>query len=364
MFFVFVLLILITLFLILVKFNPTFWWKNTKIYDVENFKNWTFFNLVNWKLWRYALWEGETSNVFNSFLNSSKYKFPNKNLESIKFDKNNFNEWDFVWFWHSTILIKLNWKNILLDPVFFQASPFSPFVKPFSYTNAPKISDLPEKIDYVLISHDHYDHLDYKTIIQIDKKVDKYLIPLWVSSHFKAFWIDPSKVEEFSWETTQKYDEIAFSLVPSHHYSWRSYNDGNSTLWWWWVIKNEQNNVYFSWDSWYFSGFKDIWKKYGPFDIAFIENWAYNESWIDIHMLPEQAVQAWLDANAKNTMPIHWAKFDLAFHSWYEPIESFVKESENKWLSYFHPQIWQVFDKNNLPKNKWWEKSKPNKNKK
>lgn len=313
MFFAVLILILISLFLILVKFNPTFWWKNTKIYDVANYKNWIFFNLVNWKMWKYALWEGETSNVFNSFLNASKYKFPNKKLESIKFDKNNFNEWNFVWFGHSTILAKLNSKNILIDPVFFQASPFFLFIKPFSYTNKPEISDLPEVIDYVLISHDHYDHLDYQTIKKIDKKVSKYLVPLWVSSHFKAFWIDLNKVEEFSWNNSVKYDEIDFSLVPSHHYSWRSYNDRNSSLWWWWIIKNLENNVYFSWDSWYFPGFKEIWEKYGPFDIAFIENWAYNESWLDIHMLPEQSVQAWLDSKSKNVMPIHWAKFNLAF---------------------------------------------------
>jgi L-ascorbate metabolism protein UlaG (beta-lactamase superfamily) len=249
--------------------------------------------------------------------------------------------------------MNIEWKNIITDPVFYKASPVFFWWKTFNYTNPPKVENLPE-LDFVLISHDHYDHLDYKTITEIDSKVKKYLVPLWVSVHLEKWWVDSNKIVEHDWYSLTSSSEIDFTFTPTRHFSWRGLTNRNSTLWWSWVIKWKESSMFFSWDTWYFDEFKKIWEKYWPFDIAFIENWAYNESWSTIHMYPEQSVQVWIDLKAENIMPIHWGKFDLSLHAWYEPIERFTLEAEKKWLSYIHPKVWEVFDNENLPKINWW----------
>lgn len=347
-------IVIIALFLgliLFVNFHPVFWGSANKYEKSENYKDRKFKNLVETKLQTWKKWFFW---MIKDYIQNDEERYPGNIIPTKKFNKSDFKSWDIVWFWHSTILMNVDWKKIITDPVFYKASPIFIWWKSFKYSTVPEIKDLPD-LDIVLISHDHYDHLDYNAIKEIDSKVWKYYVPLWVKSHLIKWWINSNKVKEFDWYNEQKDDDILFAFTPSRHFSGRGLTNRNSTLWWSRVIKSENVNLFFSWDTWYFEEFKKIWKKYGPFEYAFIENGAYNDSWSEIHMMPEDWVKAGLDLNANNVMPIHWWKFDLSLHSWYEPITRFSLEAEKKWLSYFHPQIWEIFNKENLPKNKWWE---------
>lgn len=344
------LIIWITLF---VWLHPVFWWKSKK-YDSENFKNWKFQNQKQVSL-QTGSWG--LLGTIKDYINSKTQRIPLKEFPTIRFNKNNFSEWDIVWFWHSTVLMNINNTTIITDPVYYKASPIAIWGTPFKYTNKPLISDLPD-IDIVLISHDHYDHLDYKSIQEMDSKVGKYIVPLWVKWHLLKWGIDKTKVIELDWHESNLINGIKIIFTPSQHFSWRGILNWSSTLWWSWVIQWTNKNMYFSWDGWYFEWFKDIGKKYGPFDIAFLENGAYNDAWNEIHMYPEESVQAWIDLEAKNIMPIHWWKFDLALHDWYEPIERFILESKKLKQNYFHPQVGEIFTSEKLPTHNWWENLK------
>ncbi len=334
-----------------VNFHPVFWGKATWIGFSPNYKDGKFQNIENvaintqdWSIF---------SMIYDFLFNGSPEKVPKITIPTKKIDNSKLSDNSFVWLGHSTVLMDIDQKKIITDPVFYEASPLLFWWKPFKYSHTPKIEDLPN-IDVVVISHDHYDHLDYKTITEIDSKVGEYLVPLWVGSHLKKWWVKPEKITEFDWYDSKNIEGIDFNFTPAQHFSGRGITDRASTLWWWWAIKWKENNVYFSWDTWYFKEFKKIWEKFWPFDIAFLENGAYNKNWKDIHMMPEEAVMAGLDLKAKTMMPIHWWKFDLSLHSWYEPIERVTKAAKNKNIEVFHPQVWEIFEKNNLPKEKWW----------
>jgi len=241
-------------------------------------------------------------------------KNPDQPLPSNAFNKNDFENGDFVWFGHSTILMRLDNTNIITDPVFYSAAPFSFVVKPFEMKVENRISDLPE-IDIVLISHDHYDHLDYRSIQEMDHKVKKYLVPLGIKAHLQRWGVADQKIIEMDWYDHELYQDIRFTLAPARHFSGRGLTNRNSTLWGSWIVQSNLSNVYFSGDGGYFDEFKAIGDEFGPFDIAFMEDGAYNKAWSQIHMFPEESVQASLDLNAKIYVPIHWGKFDLALHN-------------------------------------------------
>ncbi len=353
--FVCILAIAIGLFL---EYAPTLWWKIQwkrlkKIQALPYFKNWSFRNNIR----KQAYSQQENTSIFwgvKDFLFPKKWKNPKKPLPSKKFDAQNFTEWDMVWFGHSTILFQTDGKNILTDPVFNRASPIPIFGKEFPVTHKTQISDLPD-IDAVIISHDHYDHLDYNAIIDLSPKTKKFFVPLWVWAHLERWWIEQKKIVELEWYESSYYEDITFSLTPTQHFSGRWMTNRNSTLWWAWVIQSQQLNAYFSWDTGYSQEFVNVWKKYWPFDIAFLENGAYNSAWADIHMLPEQSVQAGIDLNANVLFPIHWSKFDLSSHVWDEPITRFTAEATKKQKKYTTPLIGQIFSLKNMPQEKWWK---------
>jgi len=288
-------------------------------------------------------------------------KRPKNPLPSVKFNKANFAENDdnsITWFGHSTILFKLEKRIIIVDPVFNNAAPFSAILgpKPFKYENNICAKILPDKIDIVLITHDHYDHLDYKTIKEIHSKVEKFLVPLGNKAHLLKWGVPVSKIEEFDWYDSLSYNNIDFTFTPSRHFSGRAIRDRFATLWGGWIIKSEKNNLFISGDSGYFDEFKKIGEEYGPFDLAFIENGAYNPRWANIHLFPEQGVQASFDVKAKTALPIHWGKFSLSSHSWKEPIERFTKEAKKRNLTIATPLIGQTFIiEGDLPNENWWD---------
>lgn len=282
-------------------------------------------------------------------------KNPSKPLPSEPFKGDQLHEGHFVWLGHSTVLMKTDGRIIMTDPVFNNASPVPGSVKPFKMENTSKIEDLPSKIDIVLISHDHYDHLDYKAIQELDERVSQFLVPLGVKAHLLSWGVADDKIEEKDWYESFMYDSVNFTLTPSRHFSGRGLSNRFSTLWGSWIIQSASLNIFFSGDSGYFDEFKNIGEKFGPFDIAFMENGAYNTNWNQIHFMPEQSVQASIDLKAKLMFPIHWGKFDLSLHTWTEPIERATDASNVKGVNLVTPLIGEVFNLENPPNKVWWE---------
>ena len=259
----------------------------------------------------------------------------------------------FVWLGHSTILFKTAGKVFITDPVFYRASPIPLGGSPFPMQHTPRIADLPP-IDAVLISHDHYDHLDYRAIQELNDKVGHFFVPLGVKAHLQRWGVRDDKITELDWHESAAIGAVRLTLVPARHFSGRGLNNRGSTLWGSWVVKSPEFSLFFNGDSGYGKHFAEIGAQYGPFDLAFMENGAYNPNWALIHMMPEQSVQAVLDVQAKMVMPIHWAKFDLSYHPWKEPIERFMVAAEGKPIQVTTPQIGQIFELTHLPKERWW----------
>lgn len=345
-------IVIILIIVIFVHFHPILGSKTINIIDSKNILHGKFQNIHKTSV---NTWDWGILWVVKQYIINKEERTPWPVLKTYKIEKNSFWNWDIVWLWHSTILMNIDNKNVITDPVFYKASPIFIGWKPFKYSNPPQISDLP-KLDVVVISHDHYDHLDYKAILELDEKVWEYLVPLWVSSHLEKWWVDINKITEFDWYDEKIIWAVNFVFTPSQHFSWRRLTNRDSTLWWSWVIKSQKQSYFFSGDTGYFDEFKKIWENYWPFDIAFLENGAYNEAWSEIHMLPEDSVQTGIDLNATHLMPIHWGKFDLSLHAWYEPISRFIVAAEEKNISYFHPEIGKSFTINNLPRTNWWQK--------
>ena len=259
-----------------------------------------------------------------------------------------------IWLGHSTFLLNLNSKIILVDPVLTEsAAPFSFIVKRFQ-PPALKLEDLPQ-IDFIVISHDHYDHLDMKSIKHFVGKNITFLAPLGVSAHLISWGIEESKIIELDWWQSHKIGNIDFIATPAQHFSGRSLTDNCKTLWASWIIRNPHTKIFFSGDSGYDTHFKAIGDKYGPFDIAFIENGQYNDKWKEVHAIPEQSVQAYFDLKAKRYFPVHWGMFVLAMHTWREPMDRLLKLSQERGVNLVTPLLGEIVTVNNTYKNKtWW----------
>ncbi len=179
-------------------------------------------------------------------------------------------------------------------------------------------------------------------------------MPLGVGGHLKRWGVPEHQIVELDWWDPRTNDSLTFVATPARHFSGRGLTDGNQTLWASWVIQGARHRVFFSGDSGYFEGFKAIGEKYGPFNITMLESGAYNEAWADIHMMPEQTVQAHLDLKGEVLLPIHWGKFNLALHPWTEPIERLMKQANNQTAQVVTPHIGESFSLTpNFPQAKW-----------
>ena len=355
-----ILIILSFLIFIFLNFSPVFGAspdKNSKII-IENSKNFIAGKFLNLKSDYKNTSSFSDSSVKNttlmSLLSPPKDKNPIAPLPTIQFQGDTLTEGKFVWLGHSTLLMNIEGLIVMTDPVFNRASPVPIFGKPFAYEQPINIGDLP-KVDVVIISHDHYDHLDAKAIKDLSQSVDRFLVPLGVKAHLERWGVDANRINELDWHDSENYKNIKFTLTPAQHFSGRGLTNRNSTLWGSWIVSSERIRAYFSGDGGYSETFKELGERYGPFDIAFIENGAYNTDWSQVHMFPHETVQANIDLKSNVLFPIHWSKFDLAFHPWDEPIIRITKEAKKRNINIASPMIGEVFDLTNLPKNPWWE---------
>lgn len=303
---------------------------------------------------------GSYVKVFVDFLSKGIDREPVKELPSVKTDlkTSSDDKPSLVWFGHSTFLIQVNGKRILSDPIFSNRPSPVQYAGSKSYpgTRVYTVSDLPA-IDAVVITHDHYDHLDYNTILQLKDRAQLFCVPLGVGEHLVRWGIDENKIIEFDWWQTENIlPGIELTATPARHFSGRGFSR-DKTLWASYVLKTNNHNIFIGGDSGYDDGFKIIGEKYGPFDIAMLECGQYNEQWPSIHMMPEQTVQASIDLKAKVLMPVHWGKFTLSLHPWKEPIQRATKEAERLNVKITTPLIGERFSftENLLPKSEWWK---------
>ncbi|MCY9874259.1 MBL fold metallo-hydrolase [Vibrio barjaei] len=256
---------------------------------------------------------------------------------------------------HSSVIMKLDGQLVMADPVFSdRASPVQ-WAGPKRFHKTPiSLEDLPQ-IDVVIISHDHYDHLDKASVKALVDKVNHFVVPLKVGDYLVKWGVPKNKVTELAWWESHDVNGITYTLTPTQHFSGRGLADRDSTLWGSWVINSQQANVFFSGDSGYFGGFAEIGEKYGPFDFTMIETGAYNKLWSQIHMFPEQSVQAHIDVKGKVMMPIHNSTFDLSMHDWHEPMNRALEISQERGVTMVSPEIGQRLEIHNpMPVNQWW----------
>lgn len=262
-----------------------------------------------------------------------------------------------AWLGHSSLLINIDGVSILTDPVFEKSVSM---VGPSRFTSEhPLVFESLFHVDVVIISHNHYDHLNKKTIRALKDKVGMFVVPLGVGRTLRKWGVSNNKITQLDWWSSHRVNsDVKITATPGQHFSGRGLFDRNSSLWASWVIQSENHRVFFSGDSGYFGGFSEIGKVFGPFDVTFLECGAYNERWAKVHMFPEETVQAFVDLKGKILQPIHWATYNLAFHSWFDPIVRLVQESERRNVKLSVPLMGQVVDYNDSQKiSYWWEQA-------
>jgi L-ascorbate metabolism protein UlaG (beta-lactamase superfamily) len=249
-----------------------------------------------------------------------------------------------TWLGHASALIEIDGLRVLADPVWSDRVSPSLFVGPKRLHPVPVTIDELPPLDAVIISHDHYDHLDLGTVQSLrDKSSAPFLVPIGVGDHLRRWGVPEDRIIELDWDRQHKVGALTFTCTQARHFSGRGLTR-NDTLWSSWAIAGPAHRVFFGGDTGYTPEFAEIGSKYGPFDIALIPIGAYDERWADIHLNPEEAVQTTLDIGCKVLLPIHWATFDLAFHAWNEPVTRLLTAAADQDIRVIIPRPGQRID--------------------
>lgn len=357
------LLLLVVIIALFVNLSPEFGGSPTKeqknfYTQSKNFKGGVFVNEVDINM----------ELGFSGFIKSIRGYFgplpntvPDRNIAVAEIDSLEIAKYQgptrLVWFGHSTFLLQIEGVTILIDPMFGNVPAPHPLLgkNRFSKNLPIKIEKLP-KIDAVIFSHDHYDHLDYGSVQLLKDKVGVFYTPLGVGVHLTEWGVGQERIVEMDWWDETDFKGLKFKCAPAQHFSGRGLSDRGKTLWSSWVIASGTENIFFSGDSGYGAHFKEIGEKYGPFDFAMMECGQYNELWKDIHMMPEETAQAGLDVKAKKIMPIHWGAFKLAMHTWTDPVERISKKAKEIGIPVTIPKIGEpiYLDNDSVADEQWW----------
>ncbi|MCL1941299.1 MAG: MBL fold metallo-hydrolase, partial [Synergistaceae bacterium] len=273
---------------------------------------------------------GGGRNVLRFFSRSPNAPATHKPVPKVMLDRSSFSDppsdYALYWLGHSSAILELGGKRLLFDPVFDNAAPI-PFMVP-RYDEAPiKREDLPP-VDYIVITHNHYDHLEKATVRSV--RDGRFIVPLGLGAALRGWGIEPDRITELGWGDSFKQDGITITALEGVHFSGRGFSDRNKTLWASYAVRSARVNIFWSGDTGYGSHFARFKEEYGPFDLAAIEIDGWNPGWARSHLFPDEAVQAALDSGAEYILPIHWGVFDLAMHPWHESIDAFLEKSEGK----------------------------------
>jgi len=330
--------------------------KMEKINDAERYKENKFLNYtpspeMNFVKMLPMMWDF----MFTDNDRKPTMELPTQKVDISEITNVKSDELKVTWIGHSSQIINIDGKLILADPVFDNKTVF---MGPSRYNgDVPlNLEDLPE-IDVVIISHNHYDHLNVSTLEKLHPKVKRFLTPLMVGAELEKAGVPREKITELNWwDEVQIDDGFMIAFTPAQHFSGRGLFDRDETLWGSYVLQGPKHKVYFSGDSGYFKGFKEIGEKYGPFDITLLECGAYNKKWHYVHMMPEETAQAHVDLKGKFLQPMHWGTFDLALHAWYDPIVRVSKAADSLGIKLSTPIVGETITiDENLTTNRWWE---------
>lgn len=299
----------------------------------------------------------EHVHMFWQFFFADNDRVPNKELPQQKVNvtemfSNTSSGLKVSWLGHSSLLINMDGQTIITDPIFERKVSLMGPTR-FNKELPLLVQDIP-KVDIVIISHNHYDHLNKYSIKQLKEKVKHFLVPSGVDQKLIDWGIPSEKITQMHWGQKFSAGQLQIIATPTQHFSGRGLFDRNETETASWVIGNNNHRIFFSGDTGYFDGFKKIGNQYGPFDITFLECGAYDKRWGQIHMLPEQTVQAHIDLKGKVLNPIHWATFNLALHPWYEPMERLVTESEKRHIDISTPVTGATVSLTDINEHEYW----------
>ncbi|WP_018651124.1 MBL fold metallo-hydrolase [Actinobacillus capsulatus] len=294
--------------------------------------------------------------TFDMLFGADKRVKPRSFIPSVKTDLNTLpkDQDYFVWFGHSSYLLNINSKTFLIDPVLVSATPLPFGGKAFKGADIYQPSDIPS-VDYLIISHDHYDHLDYDTIKIIKDRIGQVVTGLGNGSHFERWGFSPNQLIELDWYQDITLDDLTITALPTRHSSGRALKQ-NQTLWASFMVQTGSKTVYVGGDSGYDVFFKEIAHQFPRIDVAIMENGQYDKDWANIHFLPDDLVKAVKDLNPQKLVAVHNSKFVLAKHAWDEPMRRLSQSAEQENLPLLTPKIGEVFYLDDHPQfEKWWE---------
>ena len=265
-----------------------------------------------------------------------------------------------TWLGHSSVLVEIDGYRILFDPIWGErASPFV-FMGPQRFHEPPlALEDLPP-LDAIVISHDHYDHLDYPTIRHFVQQRVAFMVPLGVGEHLQYWGVDKDRITELDWWQSHKIGDLEFTATPARHQSGRTIEATTTrhSLWAGWSVQGPDHAIYYSGDTSMFPAMAEIGRRLGPFDVTLIDSGAYNQLWRDNHLGPEQAVRSHELVGGRLMIPVHWGTFYLAPHSWVEPVERVVAEAKRKGLAVATPRPGESIEPAHAGAdglvNRWW----------
>ncbi|MFD0276775.1 MBL fold metallo-hydrolase [Kitasatospora sp. NPDC127111] len=263
---------------------------------------------------------------------------------------------EITWYGHASALVEIEGTRVLLDPIWSDRCSPAAHVGPKRLHPVPvELEELPQ-VDAVLISHDHYDHLDMATVKRLVRSQSApFAVPLGIGGHLRRWGVPEHRIIELDWDETCHLGELTVTLTSAHHFSGRGLTR-NTTLWGSWVIAGPSRKVFYTGDSGYFEGYAKIGEQHGPFDAALVQIGAYDTAWADIHMTPEDAVLAHRELNAGLLVPVHWCTFNLSPHPWAEPIERLLAEAKQQAVPVAVPRPGERVDVDNPPElDGWWE---------
>ncbi len=257
------------------------------------------------------------------------------------------------WFGHSSLIFELGGARFATDPVFGNAAPL-PWVVGRYCESPVKRSEIPP-LEFVIITHDHYDHLEYETIRSFVKRKEPFVTPLGVGARLRGWGIAPERIHELGWGDSVTLAGVTITLEPSRHFSGRRFDDRDRTLWGSYIIEGGGRKIYHGADGGHGSHVKAIGDKYGPFDLVLLEIDAWNENWPNSHLFPADVILSFRELQGKRLLPVHWGVFDLAMHPWDESIREVTRLAEETAVPLVTPRMGERITPGVTPTGKWWE---------